>query len=137
MARVAKYVAISCYFVYPSLLRPYIYIKCYSYQLTCQIVLWVGCFIKHLEKTISDLQTTIIMNIIDTTFVMLVTRLLKDFEELLAPYRFFRVHNSHLVNLRYISKFSRSEGGQVVMENGDVVDVSRRRREEFLKYLQQ
>ena len=69
--------------------------------------------------------------------VMLVTRLLKDFEELLAPYRFFRVHNSHLVNLRYIRKFSRSEGGQVVMENGDVVDVSRRRREEFLKYLQQ
>jgi two-component system, LytTR family, response regulator len=69
--------------------------------------------------------------------VTLVTRLLKDFEELLAPYRFFRVHNSHLVNLRYIRKFSRSEGGQVVMENGDVVDVSRRRREEFLKYLQQ
>jgi two-component system, LytTR family, response regulator len=69
--------------------------------------------------------------------VTLVTRLLKDFEEMLAPYRFFRVHNSHLVNLRYIRKFSRSEGGQVVMENGDVVDVSRRRREEFLKYLQQ
>jgi two-component system LytT family response regulator len=69
--------------------------------------------------------------------VTLVTRLLKDFEELLAPYRFFRVHNSHLVNLRYIRKFSRSEGGQVVMENGDVVDVSRRRREDFLKYLQQ
>jgi two-component system, LytTR family, response regulator len=69
--------------------------------------------------------------------VTLVTRLLKDFEELLAPYRFFRVHNSHMVNLRYIRKFSRSEGGQVVMENGDVVDVSRRRREEFLKYLQQ
>jgi two-component system, LytTR family, response regulator len=69
--------------------------------------------------------------------VTLVTKLLKDFEELLAPYRFFRVHNSHLVNLRYIRKFSRSEGGQVVMENGDVVDVSRRRREEFLKYLQQ
>ena len=69
--------------------------------------------------------------------VTLVTRLLKDFEELLTPYQFFRVHNSHLVNLRYIRKFSRSEGGQVVMENGDVVDVSRRRREEFLKYLQQ
>jgi two-component system, LytTR family, response regulator len=69
--------------------------------------------------------------------VTLVTRLLKDFEELLAPYRFFMVHNSHLVNLRYIRRFSRSEGGQVVMENGDVVDVSRRRREEFLKYLQQ
>lgn len=68
--------------------------------------------------------------------VVLVTRLLKDFEEILAPYRFFRVHNSHLVNLRYIRKFTRSDGGQVIMENGETVDVSRRRREEFLKLFQ-
>ncbi|MFL5742156.1 MAG: LytR/AlgR family response regulator transcription factor [Flavisolibacter sp.] len=63
---------------------------------------------------------------------LLVTRLLKDFEELLMPYRFFRVHNSHLINLNYISKYIRGEGGQVVMENGDVVDVSRRKKDEFL-----
>lgn len=63
---------------------------------------------------------------------LLVTRLLKDFEEILTPYRFFRVHNSHLINLNYISKYIRGEGGQVIMENGDVVDVSRRKREEFL-----
>jgi two-component system, LytTR family, response regulator len=67
---------------------------------------------------------------------LLVTRLLKDFEDILTPYRFFRVHNSHLVNLRYIRKFVRWEGGRVIMENGDVVDVSRRRREEFLKLFQ-
>jgi len=63
---------------------------------------------------------------------LLVTKLLKDFEELLTPYRFFRVHNSHLINLNYISKYIRGDGGQVVMENGDVVDVSRRKKEEFL-----
>lgn len=63
---------------------------------------------------------------------LLVTKLLKDFEEILTPYRFFRVHNSHLINLNYISKYIRGEGGQVVMENGDVVDVSRRKKEEFL-----
>jgi two-component system, LytTR family, response regulator len=63
---------------------------------------------------------------------LLVTRLLKDFEEILLPYRFFRVHNSHLVNLRYIQKFSRADGGQVIMENGDIINISRRRREEFL-----
>jgi two-component system, LytTR family, response regulator len=63
---------------------------------------------------------------------LLVTRLLKDFEDLLLPYRFFRIHNSHLVNLQYISKYIRGEGGQVVMDNGDVVDVSRRKKEEFL-----
>jgi two-component system LytT family response regulator len=68
---------------------------------------------------------------------ILVTRLLKDFEDILGPYKFFRVHNSHLINLRYVRKFVRGDGGQVIMENGDIVDVSRRRREEFLKLFQQ
>ena len=63
---------------------------------------------------------------------LLVTKLLKDFEELLTPYRFFRVHNSHLINLNYISKYIRGDGGQVIMQNGDVVDVSRRKKEQFL-----
>ena len=66
---------------------------------------------------------------------LFVTRLLGEFEELLAPYRFFRVHNSHLINLRYIKKYIRGEGGQVIMQNGDVIDVSRRKKEEFLKAL--
>ena len=68
---------------------------------------------------------------------LLVTRLLKDFEEILLPYRFFRIHNSHLVNLRYIQKFSRADGGHIIMENGDLISISRRRREEFLKLFQQ
>lgn len=66
---------------------------------------------------------------------LLVTKLLKDFEELLMPYRFFRVHNSHLINLNYISKYIRGDGGHVVMENGDLVDISRRKKEEFLSLL--
>jgi two-component system, LytTR family, response regulator len=66
---------------------------------------------------------------------IVVTRLLKDFEEILAPYRFFRVHNSHLINLSYIRKYIRGEGGQVMLENGDLVDVSRRKKEEFISLL--
>lgn len=66
---------------------------------------------------------------------LLVTRLLKDFEDMLAPYHFYRVHNSHLINLRFIKKYIRGEGGQVVLENGTVVDVSRRKKEEFLKLI--
>ena len=66
---------------------------------------------------------------------ILVTRLLKDFEDLLLPYQFFRVHNSHLINLRYIKKYIRGEGGQVIMQNGDVIDVSRRKKDEFLKLI--
>lgn len=66
---------------------------------------------------------------------MLVTKLLKDFESILLPYKFYRVHNSHLINLAYIRKYIRGEGGQVIMENGTVVDVARRKKEEFLKLI--
>lgn len=66
---------------------------------------------------------------------VLVTKLLKDFEDMLLPYRFYRVHNSHLVNLNCIQKYIRGEGGQVIMQNGDAIDVSRRKKEEFLKLI--
>jgi two-component system, LytTR family, response regulator len=69
--------------------------------------------------------------------MLLVTRLLKDFEEILAPYRFFRVHNSHLINLQYIQKFVRADGGHIIMENGDIIGISRRRKEEFLTLFHQ
>ena len=66
---------------------------------------------------------------------ILVTKLLKDFEDILEPYNFFRVHNSHLINLAYIKKYIRGEGGQVEMQNGDVIDVARRKKEEFIRLI--
>ena len=66
---------------------------------------------------------------------ILVTKLLKDFEEILTPYRFFRVHNSHLINLNYIKKYLRGVGSQVMLENGDTIDVARRKKEEFISLL--
>ena len=66
---------------------------------------------------------------------LLVTKLLKDFEEILSPYRFYRIHNSHLINLSYIKKYLRGDGGQVIMQNDEVIDVARRKKEEFLKLI--
>jgi two-component system, LytTR family, response regulator len=66
---------------------------------------------------------------------MLVTRQLKDFEEILQDYRFYRVHHSHLVNLNFIAKYVRGDGGQITMRNGDIIDVSRRKKEVFLKLI--
>ncbi len=66
---------------------------------------------------------------------LLVTRQLKDFEELLQDYRFYRVHHSHLVNLNFIAKYVRGDGGQITMRNGDIIDVSRRKKEVFLKLI--
>jgi two-component system LytT family response regulator len=64
-----------------------------------------------------------------------VTKILKDFEEMLLPYNFYRIHNSHLINLYYIQKYIRSQGGQVMLQDGTVIDISRRKKEEFLKLI--
>lgn len=66
---------------------------------------------------------------------ILVTKLLKDFEDMLVPYRFYRIHNSHLINLNYIQKYMKAQGGQVLMQDGTVIDVARRKKEEFLKMI--
>lgn len=65
-----------------------------------------------------------------------VAKTLKDFEEILAEHHFFRVHNSHLINLRFMKRYVRGEGGTAIMEDGKEVEISRRRKEEFLKALQ-
>jgi two-component system LytT family response regulator len=60
---------------------------------------------------------------------------LKEYEDLLAEYDFFRVHKSYLINLHEMKKYVRGEGGYVVMSNGDSADVSKRRKEAFLAAL--
>lgn len=62
----------------------------------------------------------------------LVSKTLKELEELLSNNNFFRVHHSHLINLKYIEMYHRGKGGVVVMTNGDHVDVSRSRKSAFL-----
>ncbi len=66
---------------------------------------------------------------------LLVTKLLKDFEDMLQPYHFYRIHNSHLINLNYIQKYVKANGGQVMMKDGTLLDVARRKKEEFLKMI--
>lgn len=63
---------------------------------------------------------------------ILVTKTLKDFEGLLTPYHFFRIHHSYLINMAYVKKYIRGEGGSVIMENGDDLAVSRRKKEDFI-----
>ncbi|NOS94204.1 MAG: response regulator transcription factor [Cyclobacteriaceae bacterium] len=62
----------------------------------------------------------------------LVTRTLKEYEDLLTDCDFFRVHNSYLVNLNCIKQYIRGEGGQIVLSNGTFLDVSKRKKEAFL-----
>lgn len=64
-----------------------------------------------------------------------VTKLLKDFEDMLVPYHFYRVHNSHLINLNYIQKYLRGNGGRIIMQDGTEIEVARRKKDEFLKMI--
>jgi two-component system LytT family response regulator len=64
-----------------------------------------------------------------------VAKTLKEFQELLEPHNFYRVHNSHLVNLSYIRKYHKGNGGSVLMEDESEVEVSVRRKDGFLKRL--
>ncbi|MBS1681757.1 MAG: response regulator transcription factor [Bacteroidetes bacterium] len=68
---------------------------------------------------------------------MVVSKTLKEVEQMLTEtdYRFFRVHNSHLINLEYIAEYIKGEGGMVKMTDGSQIDVSRRRKDEFLHQL--
>jgi len=67
---------------------------------------------------------------------ILVSRTLKDYEEMLDGYGFYRIHQSHLINLKYIDHYSKAEGGAVVMKDNSYLPVSRRKKDSFLKLLE-
>jgi two-component system, LytTR family, response regulator len=64
-----------------------------------------------------------------------VARTLKEYEDMLAPYGFFRVHNSSLINLSHVKKYVKGDGGYVIMSDNSNVEVSGRRKSEFLAVL--
>lgn len=66
---------------------------------------------------------------------ILVSKTLKDIENVFLAHTFCRVHNSHLVNTKYIKKFIKSDVNMVVMNDGAEVEVSRRKKDELLKML--
>ena|SRR2546423_2427208 len=62
-----------------------------------------------------------------------VSRTIKDFEELLPSGTFIRIHNSYIINKDYLEKYIRGEGGQVVLSTGVTLDVAKRKKSDFLK----
>jgi two-component system, LytTR family, response regulator len=65
----------------------------------------------------------------------LASRNLKDFENLLTGSGFMRVHHGSLINLAHIHKYIKGDGGYVILTDDHHVDVSRRKKEDFLRYL--
>lgn len=66
---------------------------------------------------------------------IVVSKNLKEYEDILEPYGFLRVHNSFLVNASKIEKFEKTDGGFIIMEGGQKVPVSQRKRENVINYI--
>ncbi len=65
---------------------------------------------------------------------ILVSKTLKEYEELLTEQGFFRVHQSYLINMDAVSQYLKQDGGYVQMQDGTLIGVSRRKKEELLRY---
>lgn len=62
----------------------------------------------------------------------IVSRTLKEYEDLLTEQDFFRIHKSYLINLNAIKKYVRGDGGYVIMNNDKSLDVAKRKKDDFL-----
>jgi two-component system, LytTR family, response regulator len=66
---------------------------------------------------------------------LMVSRQLKEYEEMLEADYFFRVHNSYIVNINHIKQYVKGSGGYLNMSDGSTIDVAMRRKEELLRLL--
>lgn len=66
---------------------------------------------------------------------LLVSMRLKECEDLLPRELFFRIHHSHIINLRFIARYIKGRGGYVLMEDKSMVEVAASKKEAFLEHM--
>jgi len=67
---------------------------------------------------------------------VVVSKTLKHFSEKLPEKQFLRVHKSYVINLSHVKRYVKTDGGELIMSNNDVLPVSRNFRSELLKIIQ-
>ncbi len=63
------------------------------------------------------------------------SKTIKAYEDMLAPFNFYRVHKRHVINLNYMRKFVKGDGGYLIMDDEIKIEVSRRRRPAFMEQM--
>ncbi len=66
---------------------------------------------------------------------ILVSKPLKEIESLLPSDIFFRIHSAYLINLDYVKRYSKEDGGKVILNDGSHIPIARRRKKEFFERL--
>jgi two-component system LytT family response regulator len=62
-----------------------------------------------------------------------VSKTLGDFEDRIPKRNFFRIHRSHIINLRYLKEYTIEDGGYAFLKDGTKLEISRRRANDFVK----
>lgn len=89
--------------------------------------------VEDIVKCIAHERYTEIILTCGSKFV--ISRHLKEYEDMLSDLHFFRIHHSCLINLRHVRKYLKGEGGYVLMSDGVCCEVSRRKKAELLNRL--
>ncbi len=84
--------------------------------------------IMYLEATSS--YTNIFMN---NGTKYLASKTLATFEDVMDETSFFRPHKSYIINLKNVKQYIRGEGGEIIMENGTSISLSRNKKQQFLE----
>jgi two-component system LytT family response regulator len=66
---------------------------------------------------------------------LLATKILKEFDEMLQGYGFFRVHQSHLINIDFFETYKKADGGTIIMKDQSKIPLASRKKDAFLKLL--
>jgi two-component system LytT family response regulator len=66
-----------------------------------------------------------------------VSKNLKEFEIILNPKEFFRAHKSHLINMKMVRKYIKTDGYYAEMSDGSIVEIARRKKEEFMQLMKE
>jgi len=90
--------------------------------------------VKDIVRCESDENYTKIFLISGKTIIVSTT--LKEYDELLTDFEFFRTHKSHLINTNYINQYQKSDGGYLVMKDNSTVPIAQRKKNELMTMLQ-
>ena len=68
---------------------------------------------------------------------IMISKIIKEYEELLHEHGFMRIHKSHIINLNYIDRFEKADGGSVILKDQSSIPVSVRKKEALLKIFEE
>ncbi len=66
----------------------------------------------------------------------MVSKTLKEYDDLLSTHGFIRLHQSHLVNISFFERFHKLDGGYVILKDKTEIPVSTRKKEQLMKMLE-